>query len=77
MIRTGLPAAGVIENSLRWDVTRFEVLIVGADDLVFFCGCFVGGRRFAMMINAFLWEADGLLELETFVGGNGGRQRQN
>ena len=33
MIRTGLPAAGVIENSLRWDVTRFEVLIVGADDL--------------------------------------------
>ena len=76
MIRTGLPAAGVIVNSLGRDTTLFVVLIAGADDLVFFFGFFVGGRRFAMMVNASLWEAEGLFELESFVGGDRGRQRQ-
>jgi hypothetical protein len=54
VIKIGLPAAGVIVNSLGRDATLFEVLIVGADDRVFFCGFFVGGRFFAMMVNASL-----------------------
>jgi hypothetical protein len=36
VIKTGLPAAGVIVNSVGRDAILLEVLIVGADDLVFF-----------------------------------------
>lgn len=72
-----MPGAGVMVNSPGRDATLFEVLITGADDLVFFFGFFVSGRLFAMMVTTFLWEAEGLFELESFVGGDRGRQRQH
>jgi len=53
-----LPAAGVILNSLGRDATLFDVLIVGADDLAFFCGFLLCGRLFAMIVTASLWEAE-------------------
>lgn len=58
MIRTGLPAAGVIVNSLGRDEALFEVLIVGADDLAFCFGFLAGGRLFVMVFSASLWKAE-------------------
>ncbi len=54
MIKTGLPTAGVMVNSLGRELCAFAVLLVGAECVVFFCDFFVGGRLFAMIFRASL-----------------------
>jgi hypothetical protein len=54
VIKTGLPTAGAMVNSLGCKLIAFDVLLVEVDGLVFLCSFFVGRRLFAMVFRASL-----------------------